>query len=136
MSTRHYTSVIVDTRPLRRILLERAVRPGILLLSAFAYWFIVTRTPPEGLSVAGLRAIGAFAVCLVLWVTSVLPLMVTSILALVLLPTSGVLPAGKVYGLFGNEAVFFILGVFILAACLMKSRLSTRLALATLHRFG
>jgi hypothetical protein len=42
---------------------------------------------------------GAFAVCLVLWVTSVLPLMVTSILALVLLPTSRVLPAGKVYAL-------------------------------------
>ena len=136
MPVQHYSSIVVDTRPLRRILLERAVRPGTLVLTAPAYWFIVTRTPPEGLSVAGLRAMGAFAVCLILWVTSVLPLMVTSILALVLLPTSGVLPAGKVYGLFGNEAVFFILGVFILAACLMKSRLSTRLALATLHRFG
>jgi sodium-dependent dicarboxylate transporter 2/3/5 len=136
MALHHYSSVVVDTRPLRRILLERAVRPGTLLLTALGYWFIVTRTPPEGLSPEGLRAMGAFAVCLVLWVTSVLPLMVTSILALVLLPTSGVLPAGKVYGLFGNEAVFFILGVFILAACLMKSRLSTRLALATLHRFG
>jgi sodium-dependent dicarboxylate transporter 2/3/5 len=32
--------------------------------------------------------------------------------------------------------VFFILGVFILAACLMKSRLSTRVALAVLRRFG
>lgn len=130
------TTVVVDTRPLRAILLERAVRPGILVATALLYWFIITRTPPEGLSPTALRAIGAFAVCLLLWVTSVLPLMVTSILALVLLPASGVLPAGKVYGLFGNEAVFFILGVFILAACLMKSRLSTRLALATLHRFG
>lgn len=130
------TSVAIDTRPLRQILLERAVRPGILLATTLLYWFIVTRTPPADMSPQALRAMGAFAVCLILWVTSVLPLMVTSILALVLLPASGVLPAGKVYGLFGNEAVFFILGVFILAACLMKSRLSTRLALATLHRFG
>jgi sodium-dependent dicarboxylate transporter 2/3/5 len=38
--------------------------------------------------------------------------------------------------LFGNEAVFFILGAVILAACLMKSGLSTRLALAILTRFG
>jgi sodium-dependent dicarboxylate transporter 2/3/5 len=121
---------------LRAILLERAVRPGTLAATALVYWFIVTRTPPEGLTPEALRAIAAFVVCLVLWVTSLLPLMVTSILALVLLPASGVLPASKVYGLFGNEAVFFILGVFILAACLMKSRLSTRLALATLHRFG
>lgn len=129
-------SVVVDTRPLRAILLERALRPGILLATAFLYWVIVTRTPPEGLSTEALRAIGAFSVCLILWVTSVLPLMVTSVLALVLLPASGVLPAAKVYALFGNEAVFFILSVFILAACLMRSGLSTRLALATLHRFG
>ena len=131
-----YADLVVDTRPLRTILLEQAVRPLVLVACVLLYWFVVTRTPPEGLTPEGLKAIGAFVVCLVLWVTSVLPLMVTSLLALVLLPTSGTLPANKVYALFGNEAVFFILGVFILAACLMKSRLSTRLALAVLHRFG
>jgi sodium-dependent dicarboxylate transporter 2/3/5 len=128
--------VVIDQRPLSTILVEHSVRPATLLLTALGYWLIVTRTPPEGLSPEGLKAIGAFAVCLILWVTSVLPLMVTSLLALVLLPTSGALPAKQVYALFGNEAVFFILGVFILAACLMKSRLSARLALFTLHRFG
>jgi sodium-dependent dicarboxylate transporter 2/3/5 len=128
--------IVVDTRPLTTILLERSVRPTTLLLTALLYWGIVTRTPPEGLSPEGLKALAAFAVCLILWVTSVLPLMITSLLALVLLPTSGVLSSKQVYALFGNEAVFFILGVFILAACLMKSRLSTRLALAILHRFG
>jgi solute carrier family 13 (sodium-dependent dicarboxylate transporter), member 2/3/5 len=61
---------------------------------------------------------------------------VTSLLAIVALPLSGVMPAKEAYGLFGNEAVFFILGVFILAAVLMRSRLSTRIALAIMHRFG
>ncbi len=128
--------VVVDTRPLHVILLERAVRPAILVAVAALYWFVVTREPPDGLSPAGLRGVAVFAVCLLLWVTSALPLMITSLLAFVLLPLSGVMPASRVYGLFGNEAVFFILGVFILAACLMKSRLSTRIALAMLHRFG
>src|SRR4029078_12733830 len=59
-----------------------------------------------------------------------------SLLAFVLLPIVGVLSADKAYPLFGNEAVFFILGVFILAACLMKSKLSTRIALMILRRFG
>jgi len=127
---------LVDTRPLSRILLERLLNPAILAGTALLFWFIATRQPPEGLSEPGLRALAVFVVCLILWVTSALPLMITSLLALVLLPWSGVLPSGKVYGLFGNEAVFFILGVFILAAALMKSRLSTRLALAILHRFG
>src|SRR4029077_19700513 len=34
MSVQHYSSVVIDTRPLRQILLERAVRPGTLLLTA------------------------------------------------------------------------------------------------------
>jgi sodium-dependent dicarboxylate transporter 2/3/5 len=129
-------NVVVDTRPLRSILLERSLRPAILTATALLYWYIMTREPPEGLSEAGLHALAIFVVCLVLWVTSALPLMITSLLAIILLPLSGVMPAGKAYALFGNEAVFFILGVFILAACLMKSRLSTRLALFALRRFG
>jgi sodium-dependent dicarboxylate transporter 2/3/5 len=126
----------IDLRPMRIILLERSVRPLILLGTALLYWFVITRPVPEGLPPEGLRAIAVFSVCIVLWITSALPLVVTSILAIVLLPLAGVMPAGKVYALFGNEAVFFILGVFILAASLMKSRLSTRLALVTLRRFG
>ncbi len=129
-------TVVVDTRPLGRILLERAVRPALLVGTALLYWFVVTRPVPEGLSEAGLKVLGIFVVCLVMWVTSALPLMITSLLAIIMLPLTGVMPASKAFALFGNEAVFFILGVFILAACLMKSRLSTRLALAMLRRFG
>ena len=55
---------------------------------------------------------------------------------MVLLPLTGVLSAKDTYALFGNEAVFFILGAFLLAAALMKCGLSTRLALAILRRFG
>jgi solute carrier family 13 (sodium-dependent dicarboxylate transporter), member 2/3/5 len=62
--------------------------------------------------------------------------MVTSLLAMVLLPATGVLSAKDTYALFGNEAVFFILGAFILAASLMKCGLSTRIAIAVLRRFG
>jgi sodium-dependent dicarboxylate transporter 2/3/5 len=130
------TDVVIDTRPLSRILIERSGRPLVLVAAALLYWFIISREPPAGLSPTGLRALAVFAVCLVLWVSSVLPLVVTSLFAIVLLPISGVMPASKAYALFGNEAVFFIIGVFILAAAVMKSRLSTRLALAVLRRFG
>jgi sodium-dependent dicarboxylate transporter 2/3/5 len=90
----------------------------------------------EGLSDSGQRALAVFAICLVYWVSNVLPLMVTSLLAMTLLPLSGVISAKDTYASFGNEAVFFILGVFVLAAALMKCGLSTRLALTILRRFG
>src|SRR5262249_8756056 len=91
---------------------------------------------PAGLSAEGQKVLAVFLVCLVFWVTNVIPLMVTSLLAMVLLPVTGALSAKETYGLFGNEAVFFILGAFILAATLMKCGLSTRIALAILRRFG
>jgi sodium-dependent dicarboxylate transporter 2/3/5 len=69
-------------------------------------------------------------------VFDLLPLMITSLLAIILIPLSCVMTAPQAYALFGNEVVFFILGAFILAAGLMKTGLSTRIALFILSRFG
>jgi solute carrier family 13 (sodium-dependent dicarboxylate transporter), member 2/3/5 len=128
--------VVIDTRPLWRILAGRTYRPIMLLLGAAVFVALRAIPPQAGLSSAGQNALAVFGVCLVYWVTNVLPLMVTSLLAMVLLPTVGVLSAKDTYAFFGNEAVFFILGAFILAAALMKCGLSTRIAIAVLRRFG
>jgi sodium-dependent dicarboxylate transporter 2/3/5 len=128
--------IVVDTRPLWLLLLSRGQRPLLLALGVAAYWGILSVERPEGLSAEGLAALAVFALCVFYWVFDVLPLMITSLLAIILIPLSGVMSASQAYALFGNEAVFFILGAFILAACLMKSGLSTRLALAILARFG
>jgi solute carrier family 13 (sodium-dependent dicarboxylate transporter), member 2/3/5 len=128
--------VVIDTRPLWRILVGRTYRPTMLLLGLVAFIAVQLMDTPEGLSPAGQSALAVFCLCLVYWVTNVIPLMVTSLLAMVLLPTTGVLSAKDTYALFGNEAVFFILGAFILAAALMKCGLSTRIAVLVLRRFG
>ncbi len=127
---------VVDTRPLWIILLARSRQAGLLLTGVLIFWWVQTMAPPAGLSEAGQKALGVFGLCVFYWVFDVLPLMITSLLAIILIPLSGVMTAPQAYALFGNEAVFFILGAFILAACLMKSGLSTRIALAILWKFG
>jgi sodium-dependent dicarboxylate transporter 2/3/5 len=129
-------AVVVDRRPLWVILLSRSRKTLLTGVGALIYWIVVSRPLPAGLSPQGQKALGVFALCVFLWVLNVLPLMITSLLAIILLPLSGVMQSNQAYALFGNEAVFFILGAFILAACLMKSGLSTRIALSILHRFG
>jgi solute carrier family 13 (sodium-dependent dicarboxylate transporter), member 2/3/5 len=131
-----YANVVVDTRPMWRILVGELYRPGLLALGILLFVGIRMMPAQEGLSDSGQRALAVFAICLVYWVSNVLPLMVTSLLAMTLLPLSGVISAKDTYASFGNEAVFFILGVFVLAAALMKCGLSTRLALTILRRFG
>ena len=134
MATR--SQIIIDTRPLWVILLSRSRQTLLLLLGVAIYWWVLEARTPAGLSVSGQKALAVFLLCVFYWVFDVLPLMITSLLAIILIPLSGVMTAPQAYALFGNEAVFFILGAFILAACFMKSGLSSRIALGILQRFG
>ena len=84
----------------------------------------------------GKKALAIFVLCVVFWVSHIIPLMITSLLAIILFPLLGVMSADKVYSLFGNQAVFFILGSFILASSVTRTGLSYRLALVFLRWFG
>jgi len=91
---------------------------------------------PQGLSLQGYHALVVFLLCLVLWVSQLLPLPITSLLGLALLPVLGIFPASQAFAFFGNPAVFFILGAFILAAGVLQTGLSERLALNVLKKTG
>ena len=131
-----HPEISVDTRPLWIIVLARSRQPLLLAIGVAIFWAVLTMAPPEGLSASGQKAVAVFCLCVFYWVFDVIPLMITSLLAIILIPLTGVMTAPQAYALFGNEAVFFILGAFILAACFMKSGLSTRIALGILRRFG
>jgi len=107
-----------------------------LVLGALAIFMLLTSLDFPGLERDGQLAMGVFAACIFLWVTEALPLMITSILALVSFPALGILGSRETYALFGSEVTFFILGVFILASPIQRSGLSTRIAVGVLDRFG
>ncbi|NOR72982.1 MAG: DASS family sodium-coupled anion symporter, partial [Mariprofundaceae bacterium] len=126
-----------ERRQLTSSLLLRQGTPfALLALIALVTTWLVGIDAPEGLTEAGWRSLIVFGLCLVLWVSQLLPLSVTSLLGLALLPLLGVFPATEVFALFGNPAVFFILGAFMLAAGVMKTGLSEHLALSVLERMG
>jgi len=121
--------VRVDTRPLWLVILSRWWRFPVFVLLNYALYYFYLQPPPEGLSVAGFRALTVFVACIFLWVTQLLPMPITGLYALVTPAILGVVPVGQAFSYFGSEPVFFILGVFILATTLYKSGLSTRMAL-------
>lgn len=111
------------------------LRGGFVGLSCLVFLFLLLISPLEGLTREGQNALAIFILCLSLWMTILLPLAVTGLLSIGLLTLLQVMPAGEVFALFGNRVVFFILGVFILAAAMMQSGLSKRMALFFLSRF-
>lgn len=106
------------------------------LLTAAGLYFLVQSLTLQGVSEQAQSALAIFTVSVFLWVTNSLPMPVTGIVILFLLPFSGALKPEQSFAYFGSRAVFFVMGVFILASPIMRSGLSTRLALSWLSKFG
>jgi len=90
---------------------------------------------PEGLSYNGKIMIGILIMGGILWATESIPLAVTGLLIIIIQPLLGVLPAKEVFSSFGNQAVFFLIGAFILAGAVEKHGLHKRMALRLLSYF-
>ncbi|HEX8960702.1 MAG TPA: DASS family sodium-coupled anion symporter [Geobacteraceae bacterium] len=126
----------IDNRPMWLILLDRTVRYQVMAGVAVVMAILFRLSPPEGLSADGYRSLVLFGATIFFWITGLLPIAVTALLSMVMLPLLGIMDAKKTYSMFGNEAVFFILGAFILAAAMTGTGLSARLARAMLAKFG
>ena len=126
----------IDNRPMWQILLDRTARYQVMAAVAVVMTMLIRLSPPDGLSVEGYRSLVLFGATIFFWISGMLPIAVTALLSMVMLPLLGIMDAKKTYSMFGNESVFFILGAFILAAAMTGTGISTRLARAMLARFG
>jgi sodium-dependent dicarboxylate transporter 2/3/5 len=98
--------------------------------------FITPEDLPAGMDPqAPQRCFAVFVLCMALWFTNFIPLAATGVLAIALLPLLGILSKEESFSLFGNSAVFFMLGVFLLAAATITTGLSKRVTLLALQRF-
>ena len=96
-------------------------------------WFAPT---PDGLSGEGQAALAVLSLCITWWVLNPVALPVTSLMGLALLPALGALPTSDVFALFGNPSVFFVIGVFLVAAVMHRTGLSARLTVHGLRRMS
>lgn len=96
------------------------------------FYFLPT---PEGLTFGGKLMIGLLVMAGVLWVTEPIPLAVTGLLVMIMQPLLGITDAKTVFSSFGNQAVFFLIGAFIIAGAIEKHGLHRRIALRFLSYF-
>jgi sodium-dependent dicarboxylate transporter 2/3/5 len=109
----------------------------IIITCGFILFLSLLLLPePQGLVVAAKNSIALFILCLSLWVSNVIPLAITSLLGIVLIPLLGILEVDEAFALFGNKAIFFILGALILATGIYQTGLGSRIAFNILKRFG
>jgi sodium-dependent dicarboxylate transporter 2/3/5 len=105
----------------------------ILAFSIVAIFYFAPT--PNGLTHDGQVMIGILIMAAVLWITEAIPLAVTGLLIMVIQPLLHVMSPNEVFSSFGNQAVFFLIGAFILAGAIEKHGLHRRIALKFLSQF-
>ena len=107
-----------------------------IFLFCFIILFIFYLIPnPAGLDYGGKMMIGVLITAAILWITEPIPLAVTGLFIMILQPLLFIMSAEEVFTSFGNQAVFFLIGAFIIAGAIEKHGLHRRLALGFLKRF-
>ncbi|EEG77661.1 SLC13 family permease [Dethiobacter alkaliphilus] len=131
------TNFHIDTRPLPVLfLLKYKAFLFLLVLGGVFLHLMSLQSPIDGLTQQGYFALVIFVLSVILWVTNVLPLAITSLLVMGLLSTYQVLDNDTIYSFFGDSAIFFILGAFMITAAVSSTGLSRRVAYVVLGRFG
>ena len=105
----------------------------ILAFSLIAIFYLAPI--PSGLTHEGQVMIGILLMAAILWITEAIPLAVTGLLIMIIQPLLHVMSPNEVFSSFGNQAVFFLIGAFILAGAIEKHGLHRRIALKFLSYF-
>lgn len=91
---------------------------------------------PEGLSSEGQAVFATTLWVATWWITEAIPIPVTSLLPVVLLPLTGALEGSAVVSAYGNDIIFLFIGGFSLAIAMEKWNLHQRIALAIVSAIG
>ncbi|MFK7828210.1 MAG: DASS family sodium-coupled anion symporter [Congregibacter sp.] len=97
---------------------------GALLASAFGQ--------PDAIAVV----IGVALICIVWWIFEPIPIPVTSLLPLAILPLAGVLTPAQVGQAYGSPLILLLLGGFLLSQAMESSGAHRRIALGMINLFG
>ncbi|MFC5590276.1 SLC13 family permease [Sporosarcina soli] len=91
----------------------------------------------EGLDPAAQKSLAVFMGALILWVTTPIPIYLTSLIAILLLPIVGAVESEKeVFGTLGYDVIWLMVSAFILTSAMIKSNLGRRFSLWMITKFG
>ena len=74
--------IMVDRRPMLFVILDRLRREIFLVLFFAAFFILVSFDGPADLSAEGYKVLCVFFLCVSLWATNLIPLSITSLLAI------------------------------------------------------
>lgn len=111
----------------------KAIGVPLAIAVAAAIWFTKT---PDALSLQGHKALALFGGIFVLYLTETIPLAIASLLVVPIAVLTGTANLRTALDGFSASPVYLIVGAFILATAMVKTRLAERITYIILTRFG
>ncbi|WFO75627.1 DASS family sodium-coupled anion symporter [Desulfurococcaceae archaeon MEX13E-LK6-19] len=105
-------------------------------LALIVFLAILFMPTPEGLTVQGQRALAVFWLAFILWLTTPIPVWLTSMLAIVLLALTGGWDYKQAFYRFGEEVIWLMVAAFIIASALERTGIGKRIAYKMAYTFG
>lgn len=112
--------------------LRHKIGVPLAILTGIAGYFIV----PQGLSPAGHKALVLFAIIFVLYLTEAIPLAASSLLIVPLGTLMGVADIKTMLSGFASTSTYLIVGAFILAVAMVRTRMAERITYLVLSKIG
>ena len=108
---------------------------GLVLGPSF-FLLIKLFVQPAGMSDEAVSVLASLVWVATWWVTEAMPIPVTSLLPIMLLPLLGVMETGSVTANYGDTLIFLFAGSFMIALSMEKWNLHKRIALSIIHAVG
>lgn len=105
-------------------------------MAAAAFVALRLLPAPAGMAPAAWTVTAIAAAMVVLWLSEALPLAVTALLPLVLLPLTGVAPVRQAAAPFADPVIYLFLGGFVIGAALERWNLHRRIGLHIVRAVG
>lgn len=129
-----HAEVHVAEHPARSIeIMLKSVGVPLAIAVAAVIWFSPT---PADLSLQGHKALALFGGIFVLYLTEAIPLAIASVLVVPAAVLSGIANIHTALAGFAASPVYLIVGAFILATAMVKTRLAERITYLILSRIG
>ncbi len=107
-----------------------------LILGPAGFLLMLAIPAPEGMSIAAWRTAALALLMAILWITEAVPISVTALLPIVLLPLMRVQEVTAATAPYANPVIFLFMGGFMIALALERCGLHRRLALNIVARSG
>jgi len=113
---------------------KKKVLLSIIGISILVITYFLPR--PSGLSWQGKMMLGVLVFAGYMWLVKPIPIAATALLVLVLPVIFGIVKRPVGFSYFGNNAVFFLLGAFIMTAAIEKHNIHKRISIFVLSQMG